>query len=87
MLQFQPYCPSGSIMAQGHLGRVPQQAPLCPMQGALCKKTSTITQAKGPHYTSTYFLFMASSLENFMDRGAWQATVHRVAQSQTQLTD
>ena len=24
-----------------------------------------------------------SSLENPMDRGAWQATVHRVAQSQT----
>ena len=26
-----------------------------------------------------------SSLENPMDRGAWQATVHRVAKSQTQL--
>ena len=26
-----------------------------------------------------------SSLENPMDRGAWQATVYRVAQSQTQL--
>ena len=26
-----------------------------------------------------------SSLENPMDRGAWWATVHRVAQSQTQL--
>ena len=26
-----------------------------------------------------------SCLENPMDRGAWQATVHRVAQSQTQL--
>ena len=24
-----------------------------------------------------------SPLENFMDRGAWQATVHTVAQSQT----
>ena len=24
-----------------------------------------------------------SCLENFMDRGAWQATVHRVAKSQT----
>ena len=26
-----------------------------------------------------------SCLENFMDRGAWQATVHRVTKSQTQL--
>ena len=26
-----------------------------------------------------------SCLENPMDRGAWQATVHRVAQSRTQL--
>ena len=26
-----------------------------------------------------------SCLENSMDRGAWQATVHRVAQSQTRL--
>ena len=26
-----------------------------------------------------------SSLENLMDRGAWQATVHRVANSQTRL--
>ena len=26
-----------------------------------------------------------SCLENPMDRGAWQATVHRVAKSQTQL--
>ena len=26
-----------------------------------------------------------SSLENSMDRGAWQATVHGVAKSQTQL--
>ena len=26
-----------------------------------------------------------SSLENPMDRGAWQATVHSVAQSETQL--
>ena len=26
-----------------------------------------------------------SCLENPMDRGAWRATIHRVAQSQTQL--
>ena len=30
-------------------------------------------------------LFQYSCLENPMDRGAWQATVHRVAKSQTQL--
>ena len=28
-----------------------------------------------------------SCLENSMDRGAWQATVHRVAKSQTRLSD
>ena len=28
-----------------------------------------------------------SFLENFMDRGAWQSTVHRVAKSWTQLSD
>ena len=28
-----------------------------------------------------------SCLENFMDRGAWQATVHGVAKNQTQLSD
>ena len=28
-----------------------------------------------------------SSLENPMDRGAWQATVHRVAKSWTQLSN
>ena len=28
-----------------------------------------------------------SHLENPMDRGAWQATVHGVAKSQTQLSD
>ena len=27
-----------------------------------------------------------SRLENLMDRGAWQATAHRVAKSQTPLT-
>ena len=27
--------------------------------------------------------FQYSCLENLMDRGAWQATVHRVAKSQT----
>ena len=30
-------------------------------------------------------LLQYSCLENPMDRGAWQATVHRVAKSQTQL--
>ena len=28
-----------------------------------------------------------SCLENSMDRGAWQATVHGVAKSQTRLSD
>ena len=31
--------------------------------------------------------FQYSCLENFMDTGAWQATVHGVAKSQTQPSD
>ena len=31
--------------------------------------------------------FQYSCLENSMDRGAWWATVHGVAKSQTQLSD
>ena len=31
--------------------------------------------------------FQYSCLENSMDRGFWQATVHRVADSWTQLSD
>ena len=31
--------------------------------------------------------FQYSYLENPMNRGAWQATVHRVAMSQTRLSD
>ena len=30
--------------------------------------------------------FQYSCLENFMDRGAWQATVHGVSKSRTRLT-
>ena len=32
-------------------------------------------------------LLQYSCLENPMDRGAWRATVHRVAKSRTQLND
>ena len=32
-------------------------------------------------------LIQYSYLENPMDRGAWRATVHRVAKSQTRLSD
>ena len=32
-------------------------------------------------------LLQYSCLENPMDRGAWQATVHRVARSQTRLSN
>ena len=32
-------------------------------------------------------LLQSSCLENSMDRGAWRATVHGVAKSQTQLSD
>ena len=37
---------------------------------------------EGNSYPLKYF-----SMENSMDRGAWQATVHRVMKSQTQLSD
>ena len=33
------------------------------------------------------FPFQYSFLENSMDRGAWQATVHGVAKSQIQLSE
>ena len=33
------------------------------------------------------YLLQYSGLENSMDRGAWQAVVHGVAKSQTQLSD
>ena len=33
------------------------------------------------------YLFQYSCLENSMDRGAWWATVHGIAKSQTQLSD
>ena len=32
-------------------------------------------------------LLQYSCLENPMDRGAWQATVHRIAKSRTRLSD
>ena len=32
-------------------------------------------------------LLQYSFLENFMDRGAWRATVHGVTKSMTQLSD
>ena len=41
---------------------------------------------KSPGERSGYLL-QYSCLENSMDRGAWQSTVHRVAKSQTQLSD
>ena len=33
------------------------------------------------------YLLQYSCLENLMDRGAWQATVHGVAKSQPRLSD
>ena len=33
------------------------------------------------------YLFQDSYLENSMDRGAWQATVHGVSKMQTRLSD
>ena len=32
-----------------------------------------------------FFTFIYCCLENSLDRGAWQAVVHRVAKSQTRL--
>ena len=33
------------------------------------------------------YLLQYSCLENFMDRGAWRATIHGITKSQTQLSD
>ena len=43
---------------------------------------SGISLGEGNGYPLQY-----SCLENFMDSGAWQATVHRVTKSQTWLSD
>ena len=43
---------------------------------------SGVSPRKGNVYSLQY-----SCLENFMDQGVWQATVHRVAKSWTQLTN
>ena len=40
-----------------------------------------------PLMLPTSYPFQYSCLENPMDRGAWQATVHGVAKSWTQLSD
>ena len=37
--------------------------------------------------TATSYPLQYSCLENPVDRGAWQTAVHRVAKSQTQLSD
>ena len=39
--------------------------------------------SRGGHHSPLQYSF----LENPLDRGAWQATVHRVTKSQTQLSD
>ena len=39
------------------------------------------------HFTSFHFSILAHfCLESSMDRGAWQATVHGIAKSRTQLS-
>ena len=42
-------------------------------------------QGRSPGEGNSYPLSY-SGLENFMDRGAWQVTVHGVSKSQTQLS-
>ena len=49
------------------------------------RDTGLIPVLGGPPGGGNVSLLYYSCLENPMDRGAWRATVHRVAQSQTQL--
>ena len=42
---------------------------------------------KAAYYHRAYLTYMQSSLENPMDGGPWQAAVHGVAKSRTQLSD
>ena len=47
--------------------------------------TGWIPGSGRPPWVGSSNLLQYSCLENFMDRGAWQATVHGVAKSQTRL--
>ena len=59
-------------------------------KGYLCKAGDTgdagsIPGLRRSHREGNGYPLLHSWLENPMDRGAWQATVHRVAKSWTQL--
>ena len=69
-----------------HLGCLPRgtsdkEQPAC--QCRRHKRSWLGRSAGGGHSNPLQY----SCLENSMDRGAWQATVHRVAESQTQLKE
>ena len=51
------------------------------------RDTSLINESRRSPGGGNGNLFQYSCLRNPMDRGAWRATVHRVAKSRTQLSD
>ena len=51
------------------------------------RDTGLIPGSKRSPGEGNYNPFQYSCLENFMDRGAWWATVHGVTKSQTRLSD
>jgi len=60
----------------------------------LCPCSATIDNTYGPFLVlgrspgkRNYYPFQYSCLENSMDRGAWQAIIHGVTRSLTQLND
>jgi len=56
------------------------------LTGISMQETGSIPESRSPGARNSN-PFQYSCLENPMDRGAWWATVHRVARSQTQLSD
>ena len=72
-----------------HAGTVLGSSGLMPFLVPHSTSISVIPQSWSPRFLSPFKLhhnpFQYSCLGNPMDRGAWQAAVHRVAKSQTQL--
>ena len=67
----------------GFLGGSSGKEPAC--QCRSCKTYEFNPWIKKIHWSRKWQPFQYSCLENPMDRGAWQATVYRVAKSKTQL--
>ena len=57
------------------------------MKEAIEKETDVLSIAFPAYLEKEMATLQDSCLENSMDRGAWQATVHEVAESRPRLSD